>query len=187
MATKIEIAMKKSEPMTWARLDLPAPVSAPTESKTRNQDSDDGEDEWWRTLIPKTNILFILATVHSWPLLGVACFAVLPLQPQLCGLREPLSHFYHFCVLPVFFLSFHLSSLAIELCEMQQDFIETFFFFYNIVSVKYRNLMTKEDLWHCPLKKTTCLIVELGTLASHTYTTFHASCTHDVIHDHHYL
>lgn len=45
MAAKIEIAMKKSEPMTWARLDLPAPVSAPVESKTSNENDSDGEDE----------------------------------------------------------------------------------------------------------------------------------------------
>lgn len=45
MAAKIEIAMKKSEPMTWARLDLPAPVSAPAESETRSENDSDGEDE----------------------------------------------------------------------------------------------------------------------------------------------
>lgn len=45
MATKIEIAMKKSEPMTWARLDLPAPVPAPMESETRIENDSDGEDD----------------------------------------------------------------------------------------------------------------------------------------------
>lgn len=45
MAAKIEIAMKKSEPMTWARLDLPVPVSAPLQSETSNENESDGGDE----------------------------------------------------------------------------------------------------------------------------------------------
>lgn len=45
MAAKIEVAMKKSEPMTWARLDLPAPVSAPVPSETRNEADSEGDDE----------------------------------------------------------------------------------------------------------------------------------------------
>lgn len=45
MAAKIEVAMKKSEPMSWARLDLPAPVSAPTPSETRNEADSEGDDE----------------------------------------------------------------------------------------------------------------------------------------------
>lgn len=88
MAAKIEIAMKKSEPMTWARLDLPAPVSAPIESKTSNGNESDGADEWWGSLW-KT-FLHCSHTVHSWPLLEV----------WLC------CHFCHvtIAVLPIWFL-----------------------------------------------------------------------------------
>lgn len=45
MAAKIEVAMKKSEPMSWARLDLPAPVTAPMPSETRNEADSEGDDE----------------------------------------------------------------------------------------------------------------------------------------------
>lgn len=44
MAAKIEIAMKKSEPMSWARLDLPPPAAPPKESEKKKEDSD-SEDE----------------------------------------------------------------------------------------------------------------------------------------------
>lgn len=43
MATKIEVSMKKSEPMSWARLDLPVPVSAPKVNETKKEA--DGEDD----------------------------------------------------------------------------------------------------------------------------------------------
>ncbi|XP_068600663.1 cysteine and histidine-rich domain-containing protein 1 [Brachionichthys hirsutus] len=44
MAAKIEIAMKKSEAMSWARLDLPVPVSAPKDDEKKGEDDGDGED-----------------------------------------------------------------------------------------------------------------------------------------------
>ncbi|XP_070773411.1 cysteine and histidine-rich domain-containing protein 1 isoform X3 [Enoplosus armatus] len=44
MAAKIEIAMKKSEPMTWARLDLPPPVAPPKENEKKKEETD-SEDE----------------------------------------------------------------------------------------------------------------------------------------------
>ncbi|XP_012987262.1 cysteine and histidine-rich domain-containing protein 1 [Esox lucius] len=45
MAAKIEIAMRKSEPMSWARLDLP-PVAPPKEEKKAEEDEkSDSEDE----------------------------------------------------------------------------------------------------------------------------------------------
>ncbi|XP_023818512.1 cysteine and histidine-rich domain-containing protein 1 [Oryzias latipes] len=44
MAAKIEIAMKKSEPMSWARLDLPPPVSPPKETEKVQEDSGDEDD-----------------------------------------------------------------------------------------------------------------------------------------------
>uniref|UniRef100_A0A673AR87 Cysteine and histidine-rich domain-containing protein 1 n=1 Tax=Sphaeramia orbicularis TaxID=375764 RepID=A0A673AR87_9TELE len=46
MAAKIEVAMKKSEPMSWARLDLPPPVTPPKEEekKTEEDDCDDEEE-----------------------------------------------------------------------------------------------------------------------------------------------
>ncbi|XP_030602228.1 cysteine and histidine-rich domain-containing protein 1 isoform X2 [Archocentrus centrarchus] len=44
MAAKIEIAMKKSEPMSWARLDLPPPAAPPKENEKKKADSED-EDE----------------------------------------------------------------------------------------------------------------------------------------------
>lgn len=48
MAAKIEVAMKKSEPMSWARLDLPPPVPPPKESEEKKEEGDsDEEDEWW--------------------------------------------------------------------------------------------------------------------------------------------
>lgn len=43
MAAKIEVAMKKSEAMSWARLDLPPPAP-PKESEKKKSDSED-EDE----------------------------------------------------------------------------------------------------------------------------------------------
>lgn len=49
MAAKIEIAMKKSEPMQWARLDLPPPPP-PKEKETEKEEADsedEDEDEWW--------------------------------------------------------------------------------------------------------------------------------------------
>ncbi|KAM6985204.1 cysteine and histidine-rich domain-containing protein 1 [Aplochiton taeniatus] len=42
MAAKVEITMKKSEPMTWARLDLPPP--APPKEEKKKQDSDSEDD-----------------------------------------------------------------------------------------------------------------------------------------------
>lgn len=42
MAAKIEIVLKKAEPLSWARLDLPPPVSPPKEEK-REYDSDSDE------------------------------------------------------------------------------------------------------------------------------------------------
>lgn len=44
MAAKIEVAMKKSEAMSWARLDLPPPPAPPKESEKKKSDSED-EDE----------------------------------------------------------------------------------------------------------------------------------------------
>lgn len=49
MAAKIEVAMKKSEVMSWARLDLPPPVTQTKENeKKQNEeeesDSEDGDD-----------------------------------------------------------------------------------------------------------------------------------------------
>ncbi|KAK5887455.1 hypothetical protein CesoFtcFv8_016056 [Champsocephalus esox] len=43
MASKIEIAMKKSEPLTWARLDLPPP--APPKEEIKEQEETDSEEE----------------------------------------------------------------------------------------------------------------------------------------------
>uniref|UniRef100_A0AAY4AAM8 Cysteine and histidine-rich domain-containing protein 1 n=1 Tax=Denticeps clupeoides TaxID=299321 RepID=A0AAY4AAM8_9TELE len=43
MATKIEIALKKAEPMSWARLDLPPVVNVPP--KNEKQNGADSEDE----------------------------------------------------------------------------------------------------------------------------------------------
>lgn len=40
MATKIEVVLKKAEPMKWARLDL-QPVAPPKEEKKKDVDSED--------------------------------------------------------------------------------------------------------------------------------------------------
>ncbi|GAA6102693.1 cysteine and histidine-rich domain-containing protein 1 [Tachysurus ichikawai] len=46
MAAKIEIVLKKAEPMLWARLDLPPVVSPPKEEeKKREHDSDSDSDD----------------------------------------------------------------------------------------------------------------------------------------------
>ncbi|XP_054610684.1 cysteine and histidine-rich domain-containing protein 1-like isoform X1 [Dunckerocampus dactyliophorus] len=45
MAAKIEIAMKKSEAMSWARLDLPPPVASPKEDQKKKEDDSDEENE----------------------------------------------------------------------------------------------------------------------------------------------
>lgn len=45
MAAKIEVAMKKSEPMSWARLDLPLPVATPKENETKKAADSEEEDE----------------------------------------------------------------------------------------------------------------------------------------------
>lgn len=57
MAAKIEIAMKKSEAMSWARLDLPPPVPPPKEPEKKEEESDSEDDEWWGIEI-KTLCLF---------------------------------------------------------------------------------------------------------------------------------
>lgn len=44
MAAKIEVAMKKAEVMSWARLDLPPPVAPPKESEKKKVETD-SEDE----------------------------------------------------------------------------------------------------------------------------------------------
>lgn len=46
MAAKIEVAMKKSEAMSWARLDLPPPVPPPKKNENQNEeaDSEDGDE-----------------------------------------------------------------------------------------------------------------------------------------------
>ena len=45
LAAKIEIAMKKSEPMSWARLDLPPPVPLPKATEKEKDEDDDEEEE----------------------------------------------------------------------------------------------------------------------------------------------
>ncbi|XP_019715121.1 cysteine and histidine-rich domain-containing protein 1 [Hippocampus comes] len=46
MAAKIEVAMRKSEAMSWARLDLPPPVAPPTQDHEKKGDGDsDSNDE----------------------------------------------------------------------------------------------------------------------------------------------
>ena len=45
LAAKIEIAMKKSEPMSWARLDLPPPVPPPKATEKEKDDDEDEEEE----------------------------------------------------------------------------------------------------------------------------------------------
>lgn len=40
MATKIEVVLKKAEPMSWARLDLP-PAAPQKEEKKKDVESDD--------------------------------------------------------------------------------------------------------------------------------------------------
>lgn len=45
MAAKIEIAMKKAEAMSWARLDLPISVAAPKENETKKEADSEDEDE----------------------------------------------------------------------------------------------------------------------------------------------
>lgn len=44
MAAKIEVAMKKSEAMLWARLDLP-PVTPPKENEKKEETDSEDEDE----------------------------------------------------------------------------------------------------------------------------------------------
>ncbi|KAM9847235.1 cysteine and histidine-rich domain-containing protein 1 [Aulostomus maculatus] len=44
MAAKIEVAMKKSEAMSWARLDLPPPVPPPKENEKKQEDTDSEEE-----------------------------------------------------------------------------------------------------------------------------------------------
>lgn len=49
MAAKIEVAMKKAEPMSWARLDLPPPVIPPKDNDKKKEEADsdeEDEDEW---------------------------------------------------------------------------------------------------------------------------------------------
>ena len=45
LAAKIEIAMKKSEPMSWARLDLPLPVPPPKETEKEKDEEEEEEEE----------------------------------------------------------------------------------------------------------------------------------------------
>lgn len=50
MAAKIEVAMKKSEAMLWARLDLP-PVTPPKENEKKEETDSEDEDEWGQFII----------------------------------------------------------------------------------------------------------------------------------------
>lgn len=45
MAAKIEVAMKKSEAMSWARLDLPKPITAPKEKEMKKEADSEDENE----------------------------------------------------------------------------------------------------------------------------------------------
>lgn len=45
MAAKIEIAMKKSEAMLWARLDLPVPAPAAKENEPAKEADDEDEED----------------------------------------------------------------------------------------------------------------------------------------------
>lgn len=46
MAAKIEIVLKKAEPMSWARLDLPPAVGpSKDEEKKKEHDSDSDSDD----------------------------------------------------------------------------------------------------------------------------------------------
>ncbi len=47
MAAKIEVVMKKSEAMSWARLDLPPPVTPSKEDEKKKEAESEDEDEWW--------------------------------------------------------------------------------------------------------------------------------------------
>lgn len=40
MASKVEVVMKKAEPVTWARLDTPPPKPQPTNEKKEDQDQE---------------------------------------------------------------------------------------------------------------------------------------------------
>lgn len=54
MAAKIEVAMKKAEPMSWARLDLPPPVTPPKENDEKKEEGDSEDedgDEWWHVSV----------------------------------------------------------------------------------------------------------------------------------------
>ncbi|XP_062870010.1 cysteine and histidine-rich domain-containing protein 1 [Trichomycterus rosablanca] len=45
MAAKIEIVLKKAEPMSWARLDLPPAVSPPKKEEKKNESDSDTDDD----------------------------------------------------------------------------------------------------------------------------------------------
>lgn len=45
MAAKIEIVLKKAEPMSWARLDLPPAVSPPKEEEGKKESDSDSDDD----------------------------------------------------------------------------------------------------------------------------------------------
>lgn len=45
MAAKIEVAMKKSESMSWARLDLPPPVIPPKENEKKKEEAESEEED----------------------------------------------------------------------------------------------------------------------------------------------
>lgn len=45
MAAKIEVAMKKSEPMSWARLDLPPPVLPSKQNEEKKEETDSEDDD----------------------------------------------------------------------------------------------------------------------------------------------
>lgn len=79
MAAKIEIAMKKSEPMSWARLDLPPPVPPKEIEKKKEETESEDEDESWEITINYIGffLLFLTRAVHSFTFPTVNSLAVI--------------------------------------------------------------------------------------------------------------
>lgn len=108
MAAKIEIAMKKSEAMSWARLDLPAPAPAAKENEPAQEDEDEDEEDWWPDFKRHINIFsYSIWKQSSVPFLTLS---------RVCKLQDisDLCNFISQLIIPPLFVPVVIVAFSIE-------------------------------------------------------------------------